>query len=72
MFKPEELKRPEIWITDVEWFVKKNHQWWWCAWWKGHLEDELHWDYIFVNSEEEWNQILNFIKSEWITVEDVE
>lgn len=61
-FNNQEITLPPEWTTDIEYFVKSNC-WMLVAWWKGQVWDELHWDYVFVGTKDEGEELLEYIKS---------
>ncbi len=59
------MKKPEIWMTNLKLFIK-NKAWFLVAGWTANKWKELHWDYEYVRSREEWEKLLNDLKkSEW-------
>lgn len=52
-------------VDNPKYFIKKK-SWFLVAWWIGYKWKELHWDYEYVRSREEWEKLLNDLKkSEW-------
>lgn len=42
------------------------------AWWISDVGGERHWDYEYVWTREQWEKLLDRLKSEWKIVEDAE
>ena len=58
------MRKPD-WMTNIKLFIK-HKSWFLVAGWTANKGDELHWDYEYARSREEWERILNDLKkSEW-------
>ena len=61
----EYLGMNKPYVDNPKYFIKKNC-WFLVAWWIGYKWKEVHWDYKYVRSREEWEKLLNDLKkSEW-------
>ena len=49
-------------VDNPKYFIKKK-SWFLVAWWIGYKWKELHWDYEYVRSREEWEKLLNDLKN---------